>query len=187
MYCGENPIAIQSQKWLVEALVSLMNEMPYQKISVLNICKKADLSRQTFYNFFETKEDILRFCLRSCYEKLFTDLSAQQIISLKDAVDAFMLVLEENRELLGKMIENGLEGLITEEIARCIDLFANRFSLRGKEDHMLVYGEAFLSGALARVMLCWFQQKEPVSAQELTDMLLLIFQGEYFEIQVSKR
>lgn len=61
MYNGNNPTALNSRDWLVQALLSLMNSMPYSKITVKNICTKADLSRQTFYNFFETKDDIIRF------------------------------------------------------------------------------------------------------------------------------
>ena len=53
MYNGNNPTAIKSQRWLTETLLELMEEMPYDDISIMDICKKADLSRQTFYNYFD--------------------------------------------------------------------------------------------------------------------------------------
>lgn len=54
MYNGKNPTAIQSREWLIQTLLSMMNEMPYSKITIKEICHRADLSRQTFYNFFNS-------------------------------------------------------------------------------------------------------------------------------------
>lgn len=49
MYIGNNTIALQSREWLVQALISLMQEHPYNKITIKEICTKADLSR-SYYN-----------------------------------------------------------------------------------------------------------------------------------------
>lgn len=54
-----NPIAIQSQEWLINALLALMEEKAFKKISITEIAAKADLSRRTFYRIFGTKEDVL--------------------------------------------------------------------------------------------------------------------------------
>ena len=59
MYRGSNPTALQSQQWLTESLIALMEEKPFAQISVQELCRRADLSRQTFYNFFSSKEEIL--------------------------------------------------------------------------------------------------------------------------------
>ena len=67
MYRGSNPSALQSQQWIVDSLISLMEVKPYQQITIMDICKRADLSRQTFYNVFSQKEDVLRFCMQKEY------------------------------------------------------------------------------------------------------------------------
>jgi AcrR family transcriptional regulator len=54
-----NPIAEQSKRWLVIALIELMQEKPYSSISVKEIADKAQLSRRTFYRNFNIKEDLL--------------------------------------------------------------------------------------------------------------------------------
>ena len=51
MYDGNNPTALHSMKGLADALLFLMEEQDYSRITVKDICNKADLSRQTFYNF----------------------------------------------------------------------------------------------------------------------------------------
>lgn len=55
MYEGNNPTALHSREWLVDSLLSLMEDNPYSRITVRDICNKADLSRQTFYNFLRVR------------------------------------------------------------------------------------------------------------------------------------
>ena len=49
----------RTKKWLFEALMALMQEVPFKKISVQDIVKRADLSRTAFYSHYSSKEDIL--------------------------------------------------------------------------------------------------------------------------------
>ncbi|MYL70455.1 TetR family transcriptional regulator [Halobacillus litoralis] len=43
-----NPISLRSRKWIIEALLRLMEEKPYHKISVKEITETAELVRKTF-------------------------------------------------------------------------------------------------------------------------------------------
>lgn len=72
------------------------------------ICKEADLSRQTFYNVFDSKYEVLWFCLRQQYVKQFQRFSHQEVISAGEAVGAFAMVAE-NQNHLRLMIENQQE------------------------------------------------------------------------------
>ena len=71
MYVGNNATAIRSQKWIVDSLLSLMEQKSYAEITVRDICKSADLSRQTFYNVFDSKDEVLCFRLRNEYQRQF--------------------------------------------------------------------------------------------------------------------
>ena len=64
MYHGTNLTAIQPQKWLGKSMTELMAEQPYQSITIAKLCAHAGLSRQTFYNVFDSKEEALRYCIR---------------------------------------------------------------------------------------------------------------------------
>lgn len=67
IYNTQNPVALQSQKWLVEALLALMREKPYRDIKIKDITNKAQVDRSTFYRNFSSKEDILNFtCSATC-------------------------------------------------------------------------------------------------------------------------
>lgn len=70
MYRGSNPTAIRSMKWLSEAMIDLLKEKQYSKINAKDICTRADLSRQTFYQIFNSKEEIIRHCIKQSFESL---------------------------------------------------------------------------------------------------------------------
>lgn len=59
MLQSDNPIARQSQRWIIQALLNLMEKMEYDKITVTEICRNADLDRRTFYRNFDSKNDVL--------------------------------------------------------------------------------------------------------------------------------
>ncbi len=80
MYRGNNPTAVDSQRRIVAALYSLMSETDFSRISIKDVCENADVSRQTFYTLFGTKENALRWYL----ELLFAGFKKSQNISKQD-------------------------------------------------------------------------------------------------------
>lgn len=55
----KNPTALQSQEWILQALLNLMEDIIYDKISVSEICRKAEVDRRTFYRNFNSKNEVL--------------------------------------------------------------------------------------------------------------------------------
>ena len=43
-----------------DALVNIMQQKAYDKISVSDIVKKAGVSRMTYYNYYETKDELVK-------------------------------------------------------------------------------------------------------------------------------
>ena len=69
-----NPIALQSKNMYVSALLELMNEKPYNQISISELSDKADLSRRTFYRLFNSMDEILLFHIHSLWAKKSDEL-----------------------------------------------------------------------------------------------------------------
>ena len=61
MEASRNRNAQRSVRLLEEALTLLIAEKPYDKITVSDITRRADLNRGTFYRSFRTR---CRFCAR---------------------------------------------------------------------------------------------------------------------------
>lgn len=180
MYQGNNPTALQSQQWIINSLLDLMKEKEYQQITIRDICKKADLSRQTFYNIFEQKEDILRYCLQKSYQAQFDKLRDTEAISVQQIVDAFEAVLEEENELIQLMLKHKLDMIILNEIEKCVSLFANQFVKMDKRKQ-LPYSQALLSGALSYTLVFWSQQENPISKEELVGLIKDFLEGKLYE------
>ena len=74
----------RTQSWLHNALRELMNEKPYEKIRVGEITKRAQVSRQTFYLHYESKDDLLV----SLFDDVFVDFRTELKKNLsQDQVD----------------------------------------------------------------------------------------------------
>lgn len=182
MYQGTNPTALQSQKWITESLIKLMSVKPYHQITIMDICKQADLSRQTFYNVFDKKEDILRFSLQNSCEEQLSPLMHQERTSFPEIVSALAGVLEENEELLSMMINNNLEGIILDIIAKSITMVTDSFVKNERKKELLPYSKTMVSGALAHLIVYWFRQENPVSIEQLTDLILEFLNGKLLEL-----
>ena len=78
MLQSNNPTALQSQGWIIQALLDLMEITEYDKISVSAICRKANLDRRTFYRNFDSKTDVLEEYIR---------LLGEEYIKLYSAID----------------------------------------------------------------------------------------------------
>ncbi len=50
-----------TKKALAAALTELMNEMPFSKINVSDICNKCDMNRKSFYYHFKDKYDLVNW------------------------------------------------------------------------------------------------------------------------------
>ena len=64
MYQGRNRTALASQRQIARAMLELMGEEPFTGIAVAEICRRAEVSRQTFYSLFRSKENVVIYLLR---------------------------------------------------------------------------------------------------------------------------
>lgn len=183
MYAGNRASALQSQKWIGESLTGLLEEKSYHAVTIGEICARADLSRQTFYNVFKNKEEVLRYLLRIGYEKKFSALSDRNCICADEIVRAFVQVVSEEENLLRWMVRDGLEGILIDEIANCVSMFAERFVCPAKRDACLPYSKVMLCGALGYVLVFWFKQEQPLPMERLSKLIGDFLKGEVYELR----
>ena len=182
MYEGNNPTALTSMKWLVNALLSLMETSPYSKITVKDICQKADLSRQTFYNFFETKDDIIRFCIHQCYMEMMEKLQSRSPLLLSDVAEQLITTFHDNRKLMNLIISQNLDHLLEYELSSAIRIFAEQVN-PDTSGHTFQYATAFLTGAIAHTVMYWFRDSNPIPSKQLAELLSDILNGNYYQIK----
>ena len=84
----ENPLTVQSKQWILEALLKLMEEKNYEKITIKELTARADLDRKTFYRNFRSKEEVLYLQLQELcdlYIQMLQDLPQLSAYSVTEA------------------------------------------------------------------------------------------------------
>ena len=120
MYCGSNKTALSSQRQIAQALMSLMQEEPYDRITISALCKEAGISRQTFYSLFTSRENVVVFTLQARYR--FTPDAEMLTPTRKDACGLRMLCrsyseyIEANRSFLQLLSRNKIDYLLYDSI-----------------------------------------------------------------------
>ena len=76
----------RSRRLIVEALLALMLEKRYDRITVQEIIDRADVGRTTFYAQFRNKEDVLE----SEIERVFGLLHAQRLVTAEQPADQLL-------------------------------------------------------------------------------------------------
>lgn len=63
---------------IIKSALKMFLEKSFSDTTVADIMNKADLGTGTFYNYFESKEDLLNHCLREQIQKAFVSLQDLQ-------------------------------------------------------------------------------------------------------------
>lgn len=179
MYSGKNPSALKSQRALAWALYDLMQSCPYQKITITELCAQAGVSRQTFYQLFNGKDEVIRMFLRINLRRGFENIDEREIVDLSDVVRDLLLPFEKDRSFLRMLYHNGLDALVSDELLRVISLATEKVQA-GHTRRTRGYADAFLAGGLTNLLLAWVMDDNPLSDRAVTGIISDILQGRYY-------
>lgn len=158
------------------ALFYLMSKSSYEEISVTDICQKANVSRMSFYRYYNNKEDIF---INYCDER-FEDFV--NIINEKNINDVYSFLLavfnyvHKYARQVTILKRAGKEHLLVEKFTGYGSYLAGRWNLSGTDN--LVFNRlvaAFLAGGIANVLSMWFDLNINLQAKELADLAYSIF------------
>lgn len=119
----KNSGAERSKRCLARALFSLMRQTPFEKITVTDIAKQADYTRQTFYQHFETKEDALRYYLEDLFDREFQAYTMESDVHTGDdllkqvCIRSMKLFWGSRRDIAEVIMRNHMGNLLVEALA----------------------------------------------------------------------
>lgn len=183
MYGSENPIAIQSKKWIVDALLKLMERKPLRKITIQEITEKAQLDRRTFYRNFESKEDVLNYYIKSLSEEYLVALLQEEEISIPMCLQIFFVVAEKHKAFLVQLRDNDLlmfllNRFINEILPTIHGLVENRSScsldLANEENKEYIL--SYNIGGFWNILVKWINEdliKTPREIAEIVNKLMI--------------
>lgn len=59
MVKNQNPSAVRSRAMLRQAMLTLLQQTPYEQITVTALCEQAQLGRKTFYRHYAGRDEVL--------------------------------------------------------------------------------------------------------------------------------
>lgn len=105
--------AARKKAHIESSLLNLMTRLSYQDITVMDICREADIPRRTFYHYFGGKEDVLEFMIETlmqdCFLETIRGVHSGKEHMEKSFAEIFRFWYGENRKKLDVLIKNGLE------------------------------------------------------------------------------
>lgn len=162
----------RSRRLLVDALLTLMAQQPYHKISVANICQQSGVARPTFYLHFHSKDDLLRAYI----EQMFVQFSEQIDPYLTKSLHADPMIATlmfrqwSDNAYFAKLLAD-IEALMLNEfkryVARIIERFVTAHGLKISSEGRLGYVIDFLTGASFMVIVRWVRDDFPLPAEEM--------------------
>ena len=104
-------ISARNQRRVEQALLTLMEKLPFEEITVTQLCTEAGVSRRVFYHLFTNKQGALYAAIDHCI------LDAESYLpDMSDQIIRFFRYWKDHRALMDVLQRNNLSGLLLERI-----------------------------------------------------------------------
>jgi AcrR family transcriptional regulator len=161
---------------LGDALLELVQEKPFDAITVQDVIDRAGVGRSTFYVHFRDKGDLFLSDADEFLEIFATGLSERGDESERLApVAEFFAHVGENRQLHRRLVEAGIlhdflelaHGHFARGIERRLAEVPRGRSIAPERRAVVAYA---LAGAMLSLMSWWLDRDRPSSPQEMDDL-----------------
>lgn len=140
------------QQCLYEALMQLMQEKKFDKISVGELCQRAGVSRMTYYRSYNSKEDILLQHLDECFASYLEGLDVRDFYEV--ALSFFHFWRGQERQFLIAVVKSELSAQLMDKFYDYLD---HIFSLMDLNVEVTSYAKSFLAGGLYKMLIDWMR------------------------------
>lgn len=182
MYQGTNPSALRSRNCIAEALFILLKSEKYANITIKNICQKADLSRQTFYQIFESKEEVLEYLFCGLFSQFQEKCGYFINMTLSDLACCFFEFFRDYRDFISILVDNKMSYLLEQEFERYlpqIELFQKINQTELYPD----YSVSYMAGALSQMLIHWYENGMDIPVETMGKMTENLASGKVFTMK----
>lgn len=162
-------ISEQHQRQVADALLVLMQKMPYEDITVTQLCQCAGVTRRVFYHLFSNKTG----ALHALVDHRILDYEGYDRTVLRGSLRFFRYWMTQ-KPFLDALCENGFSGLLLERmlnlvLAEDFDVFhwLNRHGWSDSSKELIIFG---LSGIMGLVY-SWYHSGFRKAPEEMADLL----------------
>lgn len=152
------------KQYLAESLLILMESKPFAKITVAQIAEKAGVNRSSYYRHFGSKEDILRFYLRTVMAEYLAAFRRGRWHDYPSYLLQMFRTFREHREDLLLIHGNGLSHLL-------LDVLNEGFrfdEIEASADRNRQYEAAYHIGGIYNDLLLWMRHGMEETPEQMT-------------------
>ena len=177
---SNDPRAIRTRKAMLEAFRELLGEKSFQKISVTEIAGRAGFARHTFYNHYETKEDILNHLVDGAFDSFFSGLDNWNFYNSQEGEDvqmvsSFFQVWKDNPEIAALFKEVDIDGVLVERLKNQFTKFYYEQVSPGIPEATIALGNymiSFNAYALLGILKPWLRDDMKYPPQVMAELLI---------------
>ena len=158
------------------AFLDLLRQKPVEKITVREICDKAEINRSTFYKHYQDCYDLLDRMKDEALQKFDRMLAGMKEQGVKATMTAILQMLKDNAALSHAFRRQGGERSFTNQLAgRCFEYMDMQISVPpalswGDAQKGMVY--SYLTGGAAAIIEYWLQTGCAEPPEQIADMTL---------------
>ena len=158
----------RTKKNISLALYALLLRKPYDEISVSDICKKANISRVSFYHYYDKKDDIIIQFSDEKFAEFFDNFTKLEALTFEDLIVEMFKYLKKISRQLTILRYAQKENIMLEQFhsyGRYI--FSNTKTtnlLKNKDNQFLI---PFLVGGIFNVIMKWLDEGMVTQPEEI--------------------
>ncbi|MGV2928437.1 TetR/AcrR family transcriptional regulator [Macrococcus capreoli] len=156
----ENVQIERTREWVFEALLLLIKEKPYEKITITDITKKAGVARVSFYRNYESKDDIIKKRMEKGLNGIIEIMSKDD----KDIPKMIFNYIYDEGQYMNDLSQAGLGYIIVSAFYDFEQRIIEQNKIASETERLLA---AYYLGGFFRMILFWIASDEPISASEI--------------------
>ena len=114
---------------IYQQLMMLMEEKPFDRITVKEVCQRAETSRNTFYKHYKDLKDVLYIHIEEGYEGYYRKAEKIKKITSYEASFLAFQSIESDREFFKAVIKAGMGDMLEHYIRSFIKHFFTYYEL----------------------------------------------------------
>lgn len=170
------------------ALLTQLSALPFEQVTLTDICSTSLISRSTFYRYFEDKYELLNYCLKLLLDEI--GLSEDVIYfmdsdSMQEVLTILIRHIEENRVLYQKIYNANKEGELIPIIRKgLIQILQDKVLAAEERGYRLKIPAQIFTSLTAdlyfNIVTCYLEYADQFSAEVFIDSICQFIKRDFF-------
>lgn len=157
-----------------KSIVELLQEKPFHKISLTEVCKRAEINRTTFYKYYKDIYDWKEQLEQECLQRTVDILANCKLDDMRGILTQQFADMRENAELYGLISSPNFESNVLEmSISMILDKADTEtkkyLSIGTDKDYKRKWNCYFVIYGCLGVIECWIKEGMKEKPEELAD------------------